>query len=191
MKSNVYKETIAPVVVLVVICLIVSAALAVTYGKANPVIQKNAAAAANKSREELLPKADGFKEYKGKKVVLEAKKVYVTEAYTATNNTGEVITVVTNSFGGPLTMMVGIDNTGAITNVKVTDHSDTPGVGTKNWNSKTNMVVNPYQGVKKLNSTNVKDGQIKYISGASVTGEALHKGVYCALQQVKSMGGAK
>ena len=50
MKSNVYKETIAPVVVLVVICLIVSAALAVTYGKANPVIQKNAAAAANKSR---------------------------------------------------------------------------------------------------------------------------------------------
>ncbi|MFC2662163.1 MAG: FMN-binding protein [Eubacterium sp.] len=191
MKSNFYKENVAPVVVLVVICLIVSAALAVTYGKAHPVIVKNAAASANQSREELLPKAKGFKKYTGKLVTLEAKKVYVSEAYTATNNSGEVITVVTNSFGGPLTMMVGVDNTGAITNVKVTDHSDTPGVGTKNWNSKTNMVVNPYKGVKKLNSTNVKDGQIKYISGASVTGEALHKGVYCALQQVKSMGGAK
>ncbi len=188
-NKNFYKEYIAPVVVLVAICLIVSTALAVTYAKANPIIVKNAKAAADQTRQELLPSANGFTEYKGKLDVLEENKVFVDDAYTANNGVGTVVTVETNSFGGLLTMMVGVDQQGAITGVKVTNHSDTPGLGTKNWNS--NNMVTTYKGITKLNSTNVKDGQVKYVSGASVTGEALHKGVYLALEQVKDMGGAK
>jgi electron transport complex protein RnfG len=189
MKSNTYKEYIAPVVVLVCICLVITAALAVTYGVTNPIIIKNSKAAADKTRTELLKDADSFTQYNGKLVVEEAKAIYVQDVYTANNGAGMVATVVTKSFGGALTMMVGIDNKGEITGVKVTNHADTPGLGTKNM---TTAYLGQYKGLTKMNSTNVKeDGQIKYISGASVTGSAIHYGVYAALDQFKAMGGVK
>ena len=189
MNKNTYKNYISPVVVLVVICLVVSLLLAIVYGVAHPIIVKNTQASADAARVELLPEADAFTAVDGDLTVLEEGKVYVSEAYTANNGTGMVVTVITTSFGGKLTMMVGIDKDGAITGVKVTGHADTPGVGTKNWDS--NSLVNGYNGLSELNSTNVKDGQVPYISGASVTGEALHKGVYCALEQQKAIGGGK
>lgn len=189
MKSEFYKEYIAPVVVLVGICLVITAALALTYGVSNPIIVKNQKAAADEARNQLLSTAEGFKKYDGKLAVLEEKKVYVVDTYTATNKTGMVVTVNTNSFGGAMTMMIGIDEKGAVTGIKITDHSDTPGVGTKNWDS--DGFNKNYDGITTLKSTNVKDGEVKYISGASVSGEAIHKGVICALQQYKEMGGVK
>lgn len=189
MKSNTYKEYIAPVVVLVLICLVVTAALAVTYGIANPIIIKNSKAEADKTRAELLSDADGFKEYKGDMVVEQANAVYVKDVYIADNGSGMVATAVTKSFGGALTMMVGIDNKGEVTGVKVTNHTDTPGLGTKDM---TPEYLGQYKGLEKLESKSVKnDGEIKYISGASVTGNAIHYGVYAALDQYKKMGGVK
>jgi len=189
MKSNTYKEYIAPVVVLVCICLVITAALAVTYGVTNPIITKNTKATADKTRTELLKDADSFTQYKGALVVEEKDSVYVQDVYTANNGAGMVATVVTKSFGGALTMMVGLDNTGAVTGVKIMDHADTPGLGTKNM---TTSYLAQYKGLTKLNSKSVKDdGQINYISGASVTGSAEHYGVYTALDQYNKMGGVK
>ena len=49
-----------------------------------------------------------------------------------------------------------------------------------------------YKGLEELNATSVKDdGQIKFISGASVSGSAVHYGVYAALAQYKAMGGVQ
>ena len=130
MKSNTYKEYIAPVVVLVCICLVITAALAVTYGVTNPIIVKNTKATADKARTTLLKDADSFTQYKGDLVVEEKDSVYVQDVYTANNGAGMVATVVTKSFGGALTMMVGIDNKGAITAGQIVDDADTPGLGT-------------------------------------------------------------
>lgn len=60
MKSNTYKEYIAPVVVLVCICLAVTAALALVYGITDPIIKKNSKATADKTRTELLKDADSL-----------------------------------------------------------------------------------------------------------------------------------
>ena len=64
MKNDTYSELVAPVVVLVVICMIVTAALALTYGVSNPIIEKNAKKTADATRTRLLPDADAFTEYK-------------------------------------------------------------------------------------------------------------------------------
>lgn len=189
MKSNTYKEYIAPVVVLVSICLAMSIALAVVYGVTKPIIDTNSKAAADKARAELLKEADSFVQYDGKLVESSPGKVFVTEAFTAKNKAGMVVTVSTKSFGGPLTMMVGLDTKGSVKGVKVTDHADTPGLGTKDFDP---GYLKQYKGLDKLNSTNVKDdGTIKYISGASVSGSAVHYGVYCAMEQFKEMGGVQ
>ena len=190
MKNNIiYKEYIAPVVVLVTICLVITFALAFTYSVSEPIIISNTAKLADQARTELLSNADSFTPYNGKLVVTEKEKVFVSDCYVADNGTGMVVTVKSKSFGGLLTEMIGIDNKGAITGVKVTAHSDTPGLGTK---AQTPTYLGQYVGLSKLGTTSVKtDPDVTYISGASITSDAVHYGVYCALEQYKEVGGAK
>lgn len=188
-KNNSFQEFVKPVLVLVIICFVVTLALAVTYGITKPIIDENTLKTANEARNELLPAAEGgFEEYTGNLYVLEEKKVYVSEVYTATNGSGIVATVLSNSYGGMLTAMVGVDKDGAITNVKITSHSDTAGVGTK---AQTASHLGQYTGLKQLGNENIKsDSTVAYVSGASVSSGAIHKAVYAALEQFNSMGGA-
>ena len=192
------KEFVAPVVVLSAICLVVSLALAFTYKVANPIIVRNTEAAAKAARQQLLPAADNFSlvedaELQGS----EDGKASVAEIYSADNGTGYVMTVNTTSFGGALTMMVGIDADGALTGVTVTEHADTPGVGTKDM---TPEYLGQYSGLSALTSAgNIKKeaaqlasgGTFEFVSGASVSGQAIHSGVAAALSQFAAMGGAQ
>lgn len=189
-KNSAFKEYINPILVLVVICFVVTFLLAFTYGITAPIIAENTAKAASEARMELLPEADGFAEAQTDLYVLEENKVYATEVYSADNGAGAVVTVVTNSYGGALTAMIGIDQDGAITGVKVTDHSDTPGVGTK---AQAEGHLSQYVGKTELGSEVIKAhaDDIVEVTGASVSSGAIHKAVYCALEQFKAMGGVK
>lgn len=188
MKSNTYKEYIAPVVVLVGICLVITFALAFVNSITAPIIEENAIATANAARAELLPAADTFTAYDGDLVVMEEGKVFVTESYIADNGSGMVVTVKTKSFGGLLTEMVGIDSDGAITGVKVTAHGDTPGLGTKAHDP---AYLEQYKGMTEYADTAAKaDPNVTHVSGASISSNAVHYGVCAALEQFKAMGGA-
>ena len=188
-KSN-FSEIFAPIITLVVICLVVAGALAGTYGVTKPIIDRNAERDANIARTELLPAAEGeFEEYNGKLAVLEKDKVFVDNCYKAKNGEGIVVTVKTKSYGGLLTAMIGIDKDGAITNIKVTEHGDTPGVGTKAQDPKH---LNQYKGLNKLGDQNIKnDTTVQAVSGATVSSTGIHKAAWCALDQFKNMGGVK
>ena len=99
------------------------------------------------------------------------------------------MTCMTKSFGGDLTMMVGLDAAGAVTGVKVTDHADTPGVGTKDQDPE---YLAQYISKTALSGEDVKkEAGFNFITGASVSGTAIHKGVYAALAQYAELGGAK
>ena len=189
MNNNTFKEYIAPVVVLVAICLVVTGALAGINSITAPIIEANTIAAANEARTELLPAADDFTPYEGDLVELEPGKVYVTDCYVANNGTGMVVTVKTKSFGGALTEMIGIDENGAITGVMVTGHADTPGLGTKAHDA---SYLAQYVGVDTYTATTAKDdAAINHVSGATVSSNAVHYGVCAALEQYKLVGGAK
>ncbi|MDD7510848.1 MAG: FMN-binding protein [Peptostreptococcaceae bacterium] len=188
-NNNTFKEYVAPIVVLVAICLVITAALAATYGVAKPIIDTNSKKAADQARTELLPEADAFTAYDGELVVAEEGKVFVEDCYVADNKTGVVITVKTKSFGGLLTEMIGIDKDGKITGVKVTNHADTPGLGTK---AHTEEHLKQYKGIDKLTSPSAKDEPaIDHITGATISSNGVHFGVYAALEQFNKMGGIK
>jgi Na+-translocating ferredoxin:NAD+ oxidoreductase subunit G len=91
-----------PTGALVIICLVVTAALAFTYGITAPTIQKNLEAREKQAAEEVLGDAIGV-----------ALKTQV------------------KSYGGKLEMMVGISENGSVTGVKILTHQDTPGLGTQ------------------------------------------------------------
>ncbi|MBQ6582524.1 MAG: FMN-binding protein [Mogibacterium sp.] len=187
-KSSAWNDFLKPILVLVCICFVVTFALAGTYGVTKPIIDANTLAAANEARNELLPEANSdFEEYTGDLFILEENKVYVTEVYKAGNGTGMVVTVKSSSYGGLLTAMVGINADGAVTSVKITEHADTPGVGTK---AQADSHLGQYGNVAELTSPEVKkDNVITHVTGASVSSGAIHKAVYAALEQYKSMGG--
>ena len=189
-NNNTFKMYIAPVIVLVCICLVVTAALAATYGVTQPIIDKNTKASADAARQELLPDADSFTAVDSSElVVLEEGKVFATECYVADNGSGMVVTVQSSSFGGLLTEMIGIDKDGAITGVQVTAHDDTPGLGTK---AQTPEHLGQYVGLTELQSTSAKDdSSVNYITGATISSNAVHYGVYSALEQYKALGGVQ
>lgn len=186
-QNSTFHEYVYPVLILFIIVFVVTAALAVTNSITAPIIEQKSIETANATRQELLPDADSFTEVTlDTTYTSENGKATVTEYYTADNGAGVVVTVVTSSFGGDLTMMVGIDAEGAITGVEVTSSDDTPGVGTKDADPD---YLAQYIGLTSLNSDDVKkDGSIDYISGASVSGTAIHSGVRVALTAFAELG---
>lgn len=183
MENKNFKTTFAPTLVLVLICLVITAALVMTNGATAPQIAKIQKENADKTRAEVLAEADGFTAYDGK--LLDG----VTEVYFANNKCGAVVTSTNKSFGGTITVMVGIDKDGAITGVKVTEHKDTPGLGTK---AMTPEYLAGYQGVSELTADKVKDQKdVSYIVGATVSSNGVYGAVKTALQQFADCGGVK
>ena len=131
----------------------------------------------------MLPTADSFTKYKGK------LSNGVVEFYIANNKSGGVVTAQGKSFGGTLTAMIGIDKDGAITGVEVTNHSDTPGLGTK---AMTKEYLKKYQKIKELKGAKIKDEKsVDHVVGASISSNGVYTAVKNALAQFKDAGGIK
>ena len=143
-----------PIIVLTVICLIASGALALTNSKTAGPIKKVNEKILKEAEKEVLP--DG----KGKAVQGTAK-----------------------SFGGDLTVMVGIGEDGKIIGVKVPEHADTPGLGTKAHDAE---YLKQYAGISELKAAKIKeDKQVKAVTGATISSN----GVYNAVKDALKKGG--
>ena len=106
------------------VCLVCSALLAVTYAVTVEPIAAAAQAKTNATIAKVLPAFSGDP-------VLGTVEVEGTEYPYYKTDTGYAVMVTTSGFGGPLTVMVGVDNDGIIHNTAVLSHSETPGLGAK------------------------------------------------------------
>lgn len=122
------NDFVMPIVVLVLICVVITGALALTNSVTEPVITANAASRAEAARIEILPEADGFE------LISLPQEIYgVTELYKATNGVGYVISVSGDGYGGvgSLSLMVALSPDGTIISVKTLANGDTKGIGSK------------------------------------------------------------
>ncbi|MFA5635178.1 MAG: RnfABCDGE type electron transport complex subunit G [Anaerovoracaceae bacterium] len=182
MKTSERREMIAPTLVLFLICLVITAALAGTYQITKPIIDEINIKNANIARGEVLPEGEGaFTQ-------LETElSPGVLEVYEADNKTGYVITAQDKGFGGKMTVMVGISGQGEITGAKVTKHGETPGLGTK---AMTVDYLAQYQGKVAVTRTNESDKtQIDAVTGATVSSNAIFRAVETSLAQIEKIGG--
>ena len=116
-----------PIVVLVLISAIGTAALSATSVITAPVIAANLAAAEEAAKREVLPEGADFApvtDTTGFNSVIVACEA-------AGNGAGWVFTTETKGFGGTVRAMFGINADGAITGSKVVDHGETEGIGSK------------------------------------------------------------
>lgn len=190
MGNSTFKEYIKPALVLVVICLVASFALSQTYTLTKPVIEANDAKAADEARALVLPEGDSFTAYDGE------LNEGIVDYYIADNGAGVACTSTSKSFGGTITVMVGIDANGAITGVTVTNHADTPGLGTKamtveylsQYNGKTAAEIIP--DAAAIGTDNIKkNANLDAITGATISSNGVYHSVQGALAQFEAAGG--
>ena len=145
-KSNVTTDFVLPIVVLVLICAVMSGLLAFTNKVTAPIIDEAERAANTAARKEVMPLADAadgadpFEEVKPENLPESAAADLppsITGVYKATNSAGDTVgytfSITTQGYGGKntLKMAVGVDMDGKITGVKVLDHNETVGLGSK------------------------------------------------------------
>ncbi len=135
MKSESRFKTgnVMPIVVLTLICLLITAALAFTNHITAPIIIETQRAVAEQARKDVLPQAEGFK-----LLNMSGLPESVTEVYKAENDVGYVFMITSDGYGGKDTMNLacGIGADGNITAVKVLSHEETAGLGSRVTESK-------------------------------------------------------
>ncbi|MGI6727290.1 MAG: RnfABCDGE type electron transport complex subunit G [Anaerovoracaceae bacterium] len=184
MKTSNFKEMIAPSLVLVIICLVITAALAITYQVTKPIINNINMKNANLARAEVLPEgAGGF-------TAVDADLIEnVVDVYQADNKSGMTFTTIDKGFGGQIEVMTGINSNGEIQGVKITSHSETPGLGTK---AMTPEHLSQYKGQAAITNTGEADAtNIDAITGATISSNAIFRAVETALAQYEQLGGTQ
>ncbi|MEE0868580.1 MAG: FMN-binding protein [Ruminococcus sp.] len=125
MKKS-FNEIIKPVLVLVCICLVVTALLAYINSVTSPIIAKAEQKKTEQAMSEVLTEADGFE-----KLEIENLPERVTEVYNATNGSGYVFMLTTKGYGGDMKLICGMKADGTIEQCKTLSHNETSGLGSK------------------------------------------------------------
>lgn len=184
--------------VLLAVCIVAAAVLGATNYITVDKIAEQAAIANDQARRSVLSQAQEFTMLDGQEISeLLAKADYdsVVEVYEAKANgniVGYAIKTSPKGYGGEIEVMVGVDIEGKVTGINVGNNSETPGLGQnatkpefqaqfigKNWNDGVNVIKNGTP----------KDNEIVAIAGATITSNAVAKGVNQALNLAKVLSG--
>lgn len=160
------KDIVKPIVVLVSICLVVTALLAAVNSVTSPIITAAAEQAAAEARSEVLSESKDFKEITGVKL-----PDGVTAAYEGSDNTGFVIMMKSKGYGGDIELICGIRPDGTLEAVKTLSHSETSGIGSKVVDNATGYRDN-YKGKTKDNYNDVDA-----VTGATISSKAYKKAI--------------
>jgi electron transport complex protein RnfG len=153
---------------LVLTCVIAAFALAQVYAVTRPTIERQAQDALQASLSEVLPGAATFSE-------LEPGAVWSGDDASGAR-VGIVFKTSPRGYGGPVTVVVGMDTTGVITGVGIgADIKETPGLGLK---ARENWFRDQFRG-KTQDQVRLRrdNGTLDAISAATITSRAITDGV--------------
>lgn len=177
-----FNSIIKPTLALMIISVLVGGSLALTYNVTgigeigNGIPDKDL----EQMKDEVMPQATLLKETK---VTLEDPALL--GVYKDEGGAGTAFYVLTKGYGGDLKVMVGINNDGAVTGIKIVETLETPGLGSKIENLDFRE-----QFYGKENNVTVEKGgpDIDAIAGATISSKALGTAVnlcFSFFEQVK------
>ncbi len=185
-----YKDIIKPSIILVIICAVVTGALAYVNAVTKPIIDENERIAKQEAMVEVLPEAGGFTdpisyedlEKEGFPLTNTIKNIYVAP------DCGYVVEVLTKGYGGDVNMMVGIGLDKNVKGIKLTSHNETPGLGEKAAGSdfiEQYLGPIPAGGFVVIKGVAKSDSEIEAVSGATISSRAVTQGVTDAVKLVE------
>jgi electron transport complex protein RnfG len=187
------KSLLTPALIITIICLVSASILVGTYEITKPIIEANNTKRADAARSQVfsLGGSQGFSEISNEELLKDFEGTLpdgLIDVYRANNNKGMVLTTEDRGFGGSILVVTGIDNKGKITGITITDHKETPGLGTK---AMTVDFLSQYIGKIKIDSSKdaKQDVAIDAVTGATVSSDAIYRAVEKALLSYKVLGG--
>jgi len=123
------RTYVMPLLVLFVICLVVSGALAFMNSITGPVITAAATERAQDAMRRKIPAAAGF-ELIDLSSLNGDMPASIKEIYRTTNEIGFIFIAAVNGFSGDITVICGIDPQGRIISSSTLSHTETRGIGT-------------------------------------------------------------
>lgn len=173
------KTVLAPAAVLLVICILVSAALAGTNLLTRDRIAEAQAQKAEESRKVVLPEASSFEQagdgshYIGKDG--------------SGASVGYVFETEGKGYGGSVNVMTGISTDGNITGVVILSHGETPGLGANaekaDFRDQYKQPVPSTGAIQVVKFQTPAEGQIEAMTGATITSTAVTNAVNAAIEQ--------
>ena len=125
---NVKRTYVMPLLVLTLICLVVSGALAFMDSITSPIVAEAAAERAQEAMIQIIPDAEGFESIDLSYV--EGLPASIREIYRTTNGVGYVLIAAVNGYSGDITVICGIAPDASIIESATLSHTETKGIGT-------------------------------------------------------------
>ena len=163
-KNILWQETVKPVVVLLLICLISGLVLAAVNSVTAPIIAANEEAQAQATYSALLPEADHFSE-------LSTTVDGVTNVLKADNGAGYIVVAAARGYKGDVVATVAFDNDGSILDLSMTAADETVGIGTK------------------VTEEDFAYGDVDAVSNASYSSKAAVEAINLAIQAYQEVRG--
>ena len=174
------KAVVKPAIVLLVIAGVAAGLLdVVSEVTAAPIAAQNEKTL-NESMTAVMPEASSFEQ-------LDVELTGTITAVYQADNGGYVITTAPGGFGGAVNTMIGVGADGVITGVRVTGHSETPGLGAKATEP---AFYEQFAGKSGSVSVTKDGGEIVPITSATITSRTVCVGTQEALDWVAANGGA-
>lgn len=163
---------------LMIAAAIAGIALSVTYIFTAPKIEEQKKLEINRALKEVLPEATEFKRVT-KTVKDKTETFYI--GLKDNLKIGAAFIMSPTGYSGPIEMMVGIDNRGIISGVKIISIKETPGLG---MNAEGPKFLEQFKGKSEKDKLKAKL-DIQAITGATITSQSVANGVREALEKFK------
>lgn len=169
MKGKDAKEIIRTALLLFLICAVSAGILAAVNSVTAPKIAESSAAAAEKSKAEVLPEAKSFEDI----TLSDGTVCWCGKAEDGTT-AGYVFDTTASSYGGKIELMTGINADGVVTGISILTINDTPGLG---MNAKKTEWQEQFSGTDGEltvgNDSETGKNQINAITSATITSRAV------------------
>ena len=184
-KNKTVTDVIKVAVILFVITAVAAAILAYVNKVTAPVIAENDKKAQEEAMRNVLPDGTIF----GKMEFSGDENTSVIEAYLS--DAGYAVKVAPNGYGGPISMMVGVNENLEVTGIKIISQSETAGLGAKCTDSRFKaQFIGKTENIT-VTKNGAKENEIDAISSATITSKAVTKGVNDAIAIAKDAKGDK
>ena len=190
MKNSKAKEMIVPAVSLFLICVVVTALLALTNAVTAPKIDALAVETQEASKKQVLSSAASFSDEK------QIEKDGVSYTYydgLASDGSvmGYVFVTSAKGYGGDISVMVGVLGDGTVAGVNILSINETAGLG---MNAKNQSFLDQFLGKSGeigVAKNNPSDTEIQALTGATITSRAMATAVNTALSLYAEIGGGQ
>ncbi len=189
-KNGGIKEIIVTGLILLLIAGVAGVSLGFVNAVTKGPIEEQNKIAENDAKLAAFPQAEQFKPVDPAEwqPLLEGDEKNIVESVDTAEDGGNVLGFVIKTapqgYGGPVEMIVGITKEGKLTGINIVDHSETPGLGAKaadpKWQGqfKDKPAESPLSLVKNKKAGS---GEVEALTGATVTSNAVTKGVNAAI----------